>query len=113
MNECARVFVETLSALSPSFKLTIPLNAKVPGLVNFYFDGIDAPTLLTFLGDVCINRGASCTGSGGEKFSHVPRALGLPIEIQANVLRASFGDGVTVQDSMKAAQIIARKCRRC
>ncbi len=111
MNECARVFVETLSALSSLFQLTIPMNEKVPGLVNFYFDGVDAPTLLTFLGDVCINRGASCTGSGGEKFSHVPRALGLPIEVQANVLRASFGDGVTVQESIKAAQIIARRCR--
>jgi cysteine desulfurase len=109
MAECARVFVETLSKRSPSFKLTVPVCPEVPGLVNFYFTGVDAPTLLTSLKEVCINRGASCTGSGGEKFSHVPRALGLPIEIQANVLRASFGDGVTVEDSMKAAEIIASR----
>ena len=110
MAECAQVFIETLAALSNSFKLTIPINAKVTGLVNFYLDGIDAPTLLASLSDVCINRGASCTGSGGEKFSHVPRALGLPLEVQANVLRASFGDGVTVHESIQAAKIIATKC---
>ena len=112
MAECARVFVETLSKLSSTFKLTVPICPTVPGLVNFYFTGVDAPTLLASLKEVCINRGASCTGSGGEKFSHVPRALGLPIEVQANVLRASFGDGVSVEDSIRAAEIIAARSQR-
>jgi cysteine sulfinate desulfinase/cysteine desulfurase-like protein len=56
---------------------------------------------------VCINKGSSCIGSSGEKFSHVPKALGLPIEIQANILRASFGDGISATDSGTAALMIA------
>ncbi len=44
-------------------------------IVNFYIDNVDAPSLLLKIPSVCINRGASCTGAGGEKFSHVPKAL--------------------------------------
>ena len=107
MKDCANVFVETLRNLK-GFHLTVPLNELAGGIVNFYVNGIDAPTLLQETPEVCINRGASCTGSGGEKFSHVPKALGLPIEISANVLRASFGDGVTFDQSRAAAEILIK-----
>jgi cysteine desulfurase len=112
MAHCAEAFVNTLSGLISSFKLTTPLNSKVAGIVNFYFEDIDAPTLLASLKEVCINRGASCTGSGGEQYSHVPKALGLPVEVQANVLRASFGDAVSMEDSKIAAARIAERVRQ-
>ena len=52
--------------------------------------------------DLCINRGSSCIGSGGEHFSHVPKALGLPVEIQANLLRASFGETISEGEAKQA-----------
>jgi len=106
MKKCEEAFVTTLMSISTRVRLTVPPNRLVPGIVNFYFENIDAPTLLERLPHVCINRGASCIGASGERYSHVPKALGLPIEVQANVLRASFGDGVSIEDSKVAAKLI-------
>jgi hypothetical protein len=106
MRKCEEAFVTTLTSLSKRVRLTVPPNRVAPGIVNFFFENIDAPTLLERLPQVCINRGASCIGASGERYSHVPKALGLPIEIQANVLRASFGDGVSTEDSKVAAKLI-------
>lgn len=111
MKDCGRVFTERLFRELPEARLTIPLSNLAAGLVNFYIPDLDAPTLLSAIPDVCINRGASCIGAGGESFSHVPKALGLPIEIQANVLRVSFGEAVSVSEASEAAAIIARRVK--
>lgn len=109
MQRCAEIFVGHLESQLPDFKLTVPMSEKAPGIVNFYILGIDAPTVLASSPDLCINRGSSCIGSGGEHFSHVPKALGLPTEIQANVLRASFGDALSEQEALTAAQLLAER----
>lgn len=101
-------FVDYMKAHLPRFHLTVPFTTALPGIVNFYIDGQDAQSLLNALPHICINRGASCTGGGGEKYSHVPRALGLPVEIQANVLRASFGKSTTKEQIEYACKEIMR-----
>lgn len=98
LKNCSDIFIKILSEQIHSFRLTTPPNHLAAGIVNFYFDNQDSQSLLLKLEDICLNRGASCLGGGGERFSHVPRALGLPIEVQANVLRASFGDAITVEE---------------
>jgi cysteine desulfurase len=109
MTRCANIFVEEMTQRSKDFRLTTPLVKNAPGIVSFYIDGIDAPTILAATPDLCINRGSSCIGAGGERFSHVPKALGLPIEVQANVLRASFGEIISQEDSRQAAVILAQR----
>jgi cysteine desulfurase len=111
MSSCANAFIDQLQAELPEMRLTLPMDDRATGIVNFYIPGIDAPTLLAAMPDICINRGASCIGSGGEAFSHVPKALGFPIEIQANVLRASFGEAISVQGSQKAAVLISQRTK--
>jgi cysteine desulfurase len=111
MKKCAEAFVSTLTAACPAVKLTVPLSTSAVGLVNFYVQGKDAPSLLAKVPNICLNRGASCTGAGGEQYSHVPKALGLPIEIQANTLRASFGDAITLEESIAAAHILAEAAK--
>lgn len=108
LRACDELFYREMTAHCPGFHLTVPINPDVPGIVNFYIDNQDAPSLLQKMQRVCLNRGASCTGAGGEKYSHVPKALGLPIEIQANVLRASFGWNVTLEDIRFGVLEIAR-----
>ena len=107
MHRCAEEFVATLTQKAKSVKLTLPLQKDAAGIVNFYAHGLDAPTLLEEVPHVCINRGSSCLGAHGEKFSHVPKALGLPVEIQANVLRASFGEMISPAEAGLAAEILA------
>lgn len=108
LKACDQIFVEEMTQKCPGFHLTVPINARVPGIVNFYIERHDAPSLLEKLTKVCMNRGASCTGAGGEKYSHVPKALGLPIEIQANVLRASFGWTSSLDDIKLGVKEIAK-----
>ena len=76
MKLCAKAFVEIMREI-PGFHLTVPPNQDAAGIISFYVEGLDAPTLLAATPEVCINRGAACTGSGGETFSHVPKALGF------------------------------------
>jgi cysteine desulfurase len=106
MHQCAKAFSDELLNKSNAVKLTLPITMDAAGIVNFYVENIDAPTLLARLPNLCMNRGSSCIGVGGEKFSHVPKALGLPLEIQANVLRASFGQKITMNESKEAASIL-------
>lgn len=106
------LFVKMLTDADIGFNLTVPLSPECPGIVNFWLANIEVQTLLASLGPVCVNRGASCTGAGGEKMSHVPGAMGLPIEIAANVIRASFGFAATVPQVKKAADIIVDVTRK-
>lgn len=112
LKQCDRIFTETMSEQVPGFHLTVEETTSVPGIVNFYIDQVDAPSLLLKVPSVCLNRGASCMGAGGEKYSHVPKALGLPVEIQANVLRASFGFGCTIPEIKEAVLRLAQATRR-
>jgi cysteine desulfurase len=112
MDLCARSFVEALRYGGLDFRLTVPLNNHAPGIVNFYIPDLDAPTVLAAAPDLCINRGSSCIGAGGERFSHVPKALGLPVEVQANVLRASFGDAITVSEAGEAGRLLADRINK-
>jgi cysteine desulfurase len=107
MHACAEAFTNALLTNVDYARLTVPIDSCAAGIVNFYIEGLDAPSLLSCVPDICINRGASCIGSGGEHYSHVPMALGCPVEIQANTLRASFGDAVTADDSVAAALRLA------
>ena len=113
LKACDDAFITTMSAQIPGFNLTIPRSLKCPGIVNFYIQNVDAQSLLLALSDtVCANRGASCSGAGGEKVRHVPAALGLPVEIAANVIRVSFGFVSSVEDATIAAQLFAAAAKR-
>jgi cysteine desulfurase len=112
MRACAEGFTEVLLNQVPTARLTTPLSARAAGIVNFFVEGVDALSLLNLIPEVCINRGASCLGGNGERYSHVPAALGYRVEVQANTLRASFGDGITQADSIKAAARLVDAIRK-
>lgn len=112
LRACDEAFVETMTREAPGFHLTIPRSARCPGIVNFHVDGVDAQSLVHAIsGEVCANRGASCSGAGGEKVRHVPKALGLPLEVAANVIRVSFGFENSLDDARRAAEIFAKEIR--
>jgi len=106
MQDCQQLFMGSLKTMVADWHLTVPTSEEAVGIVNLWFDGIDAQSLLERIPHLCMNRGASCNG-GGEKFSHVPAALGLPVEVAANVIRISFGWGADREDAERAASILA------
>ena len=80
--------------------------------MNFWLKNVEVQSFLAAAGPVCVNRGASCTGAGGEKVSHVPGAMGLPVEIASNVVRASFGFAASIADVERAAQLLIETTKK-
>ena len=66
---------------------------RLPGNVNFCFEGIEGESLLLLLDDkgISASSGSACT-SGSLDPSHVLLALGRPHEIAHGSLRLSLGD---------------------
>jgi cysteine desulfurase len=108
LKACDAAFTMALKLKSSKVHFSVPLTTEAPGIVSFYFERVNAMQLMQQLPHVCINRGASCLGSGGERYSHVPKAIGLPEDTHANVLRASFGWGCSVDDVVLAAMDIVK-----
>ena len=66
---------------------------RVPGTVNFCFEGIEGESLLLLLDrkGIAASSGSACT-SGSLDPSHVLLALGLPHEVAHGSLRLSVGE---------------------
>ena len=72
---------------------------RLPGNVNFCFEGIEGESLLLLLDSkgVCASSGSACT-SGSLDPSHVLLAIGLPHEVAHGSLRLSIGEYNTMEE---------------
>lgn len=72
---------------------------RLPGNVNFCFEGIEGESLLLLLDDkgICASSGSACT-SGSLEPSHVLLAIGRPHEIAHGSLRISLSEENTEED---------------
>ena len=72
---------------------------RLPGIVNFCFEGIEGEALLLMLdmAGICASSGSACT-SGSLDPSHVLLALGLSHEIAHGSLRLSLGEYNTPEE---------------
>ena len=74
-------------------------NERLPGTVNFCFEGIEGESLLLLLDDkgVSASSGSACT-SGSLDPSHVLLAIGRPHEVAHGSLRLSLSEDVTEEE---------------
>ena len=81
---------------------------RLPGNVNFCFEGIEGESLLLLLDDrgICASSGSACT-SGSLDPSHVLLAIGLPHEIAHGSLRLSLSEENTMEEADYAADCLA------
>ncbi len=72
---------------------------RLPGTVNFCFEGIEGESLLLLLDDkgICASSGSACT-SGSLDPSHVLLAIGRPHEVAHGSLRLSLSEDVTEEE---------------
>ena len=72
---------------------------RLPGNVNFCFEGIEGESLLLLLDDrgICASSGSACT-SGSLDPSHVLLAIGRPHEVAHGSLRLTLGEETTEAD---------------
>ena len=72
---------------------------RLPGNVNFCFEGIEGESLLLLLDDkgICASSGSACT-SGSLDPSHVLLAIGRPHEVAHGSLRLSISEETTPEE---------------
>ena len=80
---------------------------RLPGTVNFCFEGIEGESLLLWLDakGVAASSGSACT-SGSLDPSHVLLALGLPHEIAHGSLRLSLGADNTEEEVAHILKVV-------
>ncbi len=73
---------------------------RLPGNVNFCFEGIEGESLLLLLDDkgICASSGSACT-SGSLDPSHVLLAIGRAHEVAHGSLRLSLGEEITEEET--------------
>ena len=73
--------------------------SRLPGNVNYCFEGIEGESMLLLLDDkgICASSGSACT-SGSLDPSHVLLAIGRPHEVAHGSLRLSLGEDMTEED---------------
>lgn len=83
----------------PYSRLNGDRNVRVPGTVNFCFEGIEGESLLLMLDrrGISASSGSACT-SGSLDPSHVLLALGLPHEVAHGSLRLSVNEYNTEEE---------------
>lgn len=72
---------------------------RIPGTVNFCFEGIEGESLLLLLDDkgISASSGSACT-SGSLDPSHVLLAIGRPHEVAHGSLRLSISEDITEEE---------------
>ena len=90
--------IEGLSKI-PHSVLNGDLEKRLPGNVNFCFEGIEGESLLLLLDDkgICASSGSACT-SGSLDPSHVLLAIGRPHEVAHGSLRLSLCEENTEEE---------------
>jgi len=90
--------IEELSKI-PHSVLNGDLEKRLPGNVNFCFEGIEGESLLLLLDDkgICASSGSACT-SGSLDPSHVLLAIGRPHEVAHGSLRLSLCEENTEEE---------------
>lgn len=83
----------------PYVKLNGHRTKRLPGNVNFSFDGVEGESILLMLNmeNICVSTGSACS-SGSSKPSHVLVAIGLNDEMCKGSLRLTIGDENTDED---------------
>ena len=73
---------------------------RLPGNVNFCFEGIEGESLLLLLDDkgICASSGSACT-SGSLDPSHVLLAIGRVHDVAHGSLRLSIGEEITAEEA--------------
>ena len=81
---------------------------RLPGNVNFCFEGIEGESLLLLLDDrgICASSGSACT-SGSLDPSHVLLAIGRPHEIAHGSLRLSIDENISDNDVEKIISAVS------
>jgi cysteine desulfurase len=85
--------------------------ARLPGILNVSFEGVEGESLVMGLGELAISTGSACNSASAEP-SYVLRALGRDTQLAQSSLRFSLGRFSTAFDVETAINSVNREVRR-
>ncbi|MDB6100604.1 MAG: cysteine desulfurase, partial [Gammaproteobacteria bacterium] len=85
--------------------------ARLPGILNVSFEGVEGESLVVSLGELAISTGSACNSASAEP-SYVLRALGRDTQLAQSSLRFSLGRFTTEVDVEVAITAVNREVRR-
>ena len=109
-------FAERVRHEIPNIRLNGHPHKRLPGIVNFSIEGIDATALLVLLEEegICASAGSACN-TGQTRISHVIEAIRVPENYAAGSVRFTMGRDTTRRDvdacvdALKRCVIILRQ----
>lgn len=85
--------------------------ARIPGITNLSFPGVDGETLLMSLADIAVSSGSACNSATVEP-SYVLTALGVSRDVAQSAVRVSIGRYSTDEDIDRAIAAIRHSVLR-
>jgi cysteine desulfurase len=85
--------------------------ARLPGILNVSFEGVEGESLVVGLEELAISTGSACNSASAEP-SYVLRALGRDTQLAQSSLRFSVGRFTTEADVDAAIAAVNREVRR-
>src|SRR5580698_7195452 len=86
-------------------------SARIPGILNVSFEGVEGESLVTGLADLAVSTGSACNSASGEP-SYVLRALGRDTQLAQSSLRISVGRFTTAAEVDLAVDAVRREVTR-
>jgi cysteine desulfurase len=85
--------------------------ARIPGILNVSFEGVEGESLVTGLTDLAVSTGSACNSASAEP-SYVLRALGRDTQLAQSSLRLTVGRYTKVTDVDFAIAAVKREVTR-
>jgi cysteine desulfurase len=86
-------------------------SARIPGILNVSFEGVEGESLVTGLIDLAVSTGSACNSASAEP-SYVLRALGRDTQLAQSSLRITVGRYTKVTDVDFAIEAVKREVTR-
>ena len=104
-----QTFLNKLNELTSEIQINFAPDNGHPGTVNLHFKNVDADIIATRLGnELSISTAAACNGVGFE-YSYVLKNMHLSDKISKSSIRLCFSKFNTLEDPIKAAELIYTK----
>jgi cysteine desulfurase len=100
-------FKSALAKNTENWNVNCGESSTLPNTANIRFIGADAEAVMARTPDVAFATGSACQTSVPAP-SHVLTAMGLTLEEARECVRISIGKYTTMEDAVKAAQLIAK-----
>ena len=107
LNTMIDMTVTDIRTRFPSVRINGDTENRLPGIVNFGFDGVSGESMMNLLDlkGICISTGSACT-SGKDMPSHVLLALGQTEEQAKSAIRISYGRLNTEKEAKMVAEVV-------